>query len=256
VTNTASDGVDGAAWRAELERRHAHLANIVDQAGAWAREFHVRIGDGPWGDGSSLRSYPLTAYADTLQRIGVALKVVCANASLHPPGPDWDRTMLTAPSIVTVPGRDPNWRSADYSEGGRYLLGLAPTSPHSHIVTAQEHWRAALSLAGKSVIERELGIPQLETYAAQTQSLFDDAYEVVRAAYRDSVAATYGRFWATSTDRSHSAAPALLHWMRALTDCGVSVEECESVLRDIEVADPDAVAKCRAVRDHWLPAAP
>lgn len=256
MTDTANDGLDGAAWRAELERRHAHLANIIDQAGAWAREFHVRIGDGPWGDGSSLRSYPLTAYADTLQRIGVALKVVCANASLHPTAPDWDRTMMNAPSIVTVPGRDPNWRSADYSEGGRYLLGLAPTSPHSHIVTAQEHWRAALSFAGKSVIERELGIPQLETYAAQTQSLFDDAYELVRAAYPDSVAATYGRFWATSTDRSHSAAPALLHWMKALTDYGVPVEECEAVLRDIEVADPDAVAKCRAARDHWLPALP
>ena len=84
MKDTVSDGVDGAAWRAELERRHAHLANVVDQAGAWTREFHVRIGDGPWGDGSSLRSYPLTAYADTLQRIGVALKVVCANASSGP----------------------------------------------------------------------------------------------------------------------------------------------------------------------------
>jgi hypothetical protein len=44
--------------------------------------------------------------------------------------------------------------------------------------------------------------------------------------------------------------------MKALTDYGVPVEECEAVLRDIEVADPDAVAKCRAARDYWLPATP
>jgi hypothetical protein len=251
VTDIVSDSADDAAWRAELERRHAHLANVVDQASAWAREFHVGAGDPPWGNGSSLRTHPLTDYADTLQRISVTLKVVCANASLYPPASGWDRTTLRAPSMVTVPGRDPNWRAADYSEGGQYLLGLAPTSPHSHIVTAQEHWRAALRLAGPSVIERELGIPQLETYAAQAQTLFDTAYVSVRAAYRDGVAATFGRRWATLTD----SFPALFHWMKALTDYGCSAEECEAVLRDIDVFDPEAVAKCRAARDHWLPEA-
>ena len=246
--NTASDGVDGAAWRAALERRHAFLANVVDQACAWAREFHVPVGDGPWGNGSSLRSYPLTVYADTLQRFSVALKMVCANASLHPPSPDWNRTTL----MPLSPGCDPNWRNATYMEGGQYLLWLRPTSPQG--VTAQDLWRAALPLAGKSVIERELGIPQLETYAVQAQSLLGQAYITLRAAYQDSVAATFGRFWATSTGDSRSAVRPLMSWMKSLTDCGFSAEECEAVLRDIEVADPEAVAKCRERCEDWLPA--
>ena len=124
VMDTASDGVDGAAWRAELERRHALLANVVDQAGAWAREFHVPVGDGPWGNGSSLRSYPLTAYADTLQRIGVALKMVCANASLHPPSPDWDRTTLSAAMHQDA---TPDWRNATYY-GRRPVSVMAATN--------------------------------------------------------------------------------------------------------------------------------
>ena len=34
--------VDGEAWRAELARQHTYLANVVDQACAWTREFHVQ----------------------------------------------------------------------------------------------------------------------------------------------------------------------------------------------------------------------
>ncbi|MFN6549097.1 hypothetical protein ACP6C7_06180 [Mycolicibacterium septicum] len=243
MTNDAA----GAAWRAELERRHAYLANVIDQACAWAREFHVPVCDEPWGNGSSVWSYPLTAYADRLDRISTALKMACANASLDPPDPGWDRTTLRSRSMVAVPGRDPDWQPADYSEGGQYLLGLESGS--RHIVTAQDHWRAALRLAGPSVIERELGVPQLETYAAQAQSLFDSAYMAVRSAYRDSVAATFGRFWATWTDEGHSSAAPLIAWMRSLTDFGFSVKECESVLHDIQLADPMAVAKCR---EQWL----
>lgn len=254
MTNNVGDGADGAVWRAELERWHAELANTVDQAALWAREFHVVTGDGRWGDSSSPRSYPLVGYADRLERVGKALKMVCANASLDPPPRDWDRTTLRAPSMVRVPGRDADWRAADYTEGGQYLLGVRPSAPSPDIVTAQQHWRTTLRLAGPSVLERELGIPQLETYATQSQALFDTAHVLVRAAFRDSVAATYGRIWATMTDRTDTAR-ALVAWLKALTDYGISVEECEVVLRDIEVADPDAVAKCRAVGDVWLAAA-
>jgi hypothetical protein len=263
MTNNASDHADGAVWRAELERWHAELANTVEQACVWAREFHVSTGDGRWGDSSSPPSHPLTGYADRLERISLALKMVCANASLDPPDPGWDRTTLRASSRVKVPGRDPDWRLASYSEGGQYLLWIRPHSPNPDIVTAQEHWRTAVRLAGPSVLERELGIPQLETYASQAQSLLDEAHETVRAAFRDSVAATSGRMWAMMTD---SARP-LVAWMQALTDYGCAVKECEAVLRDIEVVDPQAVAKCRAdaivgslkcpdpqllVNNHWL----
>jgi hypothetical protein len=93
---------------------------------------------------------------------------------------------------------------------------------------------------------------QLSTYASQAQALFDSAHDTVRAAFRDSVAATYGRIWATMTD-SDSAARALVAWLKTLTEWGCSVEECEAVLRDIEVIDPVAVATCRAAHAVWLP---
>lgn len=95
MTDTASDG---AMWRAELQRLHAELANTVNQACHWAREFHVPTGEGRWGDGCSPPGYPLMGHADRLERIGVALKVACANASLDPPVPGWDRTTLASRS--------------------------------------------------------------------------------------------------------------------------------------------------------------
>lgn len=119
---TTPEDVDGAAWRVELERWHAELANTIYQASLWAREFHVPTGDGRWGDASAPPSYPLLGYAERLETIGATLKMVCANASLDPPALSWDRTTLKAPPMMRVPGRDPDWRDADYFEGGRYSL--------------------------------------------------------------------------------------------------------------------------------------
>lgn len=257
MTGADRRDVDGGAWRAELERQHAHLANVVDQACAWAREFHVRTGDELWGESSSLVSYPLIGYADRLERISTALKILCANASLCPPPSPWDRSTMRAPSLIAVPGRNPSWRSADYSEGGQYVLMLQPTSPHGHIVTAREQWRAAIRLASPSVIERELGMPQLVKYAWVARSYFDRAHSLVHAAFRDSVAATFGRMWATwSDDDGSSRAAVLVSWMKALTDYGCSPEECEGVLRDIEVVDPEAVTYCRQAQSLWNPKMP
>lgn len=92
--------------------------------------------------------------------------------------------------------------------------------------------------AALSVLEHELGIlRQLETYAAQAQELFDMAHDTVRAACRDSVAATSvgcvghddcrgrrGTGFDGVADRPHD-------WV-------CSIEECEAVLRDVEVVDP------------------
>ncbi|MFV9633930.1 hypothetical protein [Mycobacterium neumannii] len=249
---TTPDSADGAAWKAELERWHAHLANTIEQASLWAREFHVRTEGGLWGDTSSPTSYPLLGYADSLEQIGAALKMVSANASLDPPVLSWDRTTMRAPSVVRVPGRNPDWRAADYAECGVYLLLIRPSSSTMEVATAQEHWRTALQFAAPSELERELGIPQLATYASQAQALFDIAHDTVRAAFRDSVAATYGRIWATMAD-SDGAARTLVAWLEALTEWGCPVEECEAVLRDIEVIDPQSVATCRAAQAVWLP---
>lgn len=252
-----SHEVDGEAWRAELERLHAHLVNVVDQASAWAREFHVRTGDELWGNDSLPVTYPLMNYANRLERISSKLKIICANASLQTPTPTWDRTTLYSPSAPSVPSRGPNRRWADYSEGGRYVLMLQPTSPHGHIVTAREQWSVALRLANPSIIEREFGVPQLVAYSWFSRPEFDKSYRLVYRAFRDSVAATFGRAWATgsSEDRSRSTA-VLVSWMKALTDYGCSVEDCESVLRDIEVVDPNSVADCRAAQKVWCPVMP
>ena len=244
---TTPEGADGAAWRVELERWHAELANTIDQASLWAREFHVSP-----ADASSPPTYPLMRYADKLEQVGAALKMLCANASLDPPVLAWDRTTSRATSMVGIPGRDPDWRDADYAEGGQYLVFMRPSWRNPEIQTAQQHWRTALSLAAPSVLEREFGIPQLDTYAEQAQALFDIAHDTVRAAFRDSVAATYGRIWAKMTDENGSVR-ALVAWLKALTEWGCSVEECEAVLRDIEVIDPQAAATCRAAHAAWLP---
>jgi hypothetical protein len=100
------------------------------------------------------------------------------------------------------------------------------------------------------VLEREFGIPQLAIYAEQAQGLFDIAHDTVRAAFRDGVAATFGRIWATWPTTGDSARP-LMMWMTELAQLGCSAEEREAVLRDIEVIDSRAVAICRATRTTW-----
>lgn len=249
---TTPEDADGAAWRVELERWHAELANTIYQASLWAREFHVPTGDVRWGDASAPPSYPLLGYAERLETIGATLKMVCANASLSPPVLSWDRTTLKAPPMLRIPGRDPDWREADYSEGGRYLLFIRPSASSSDIVTAQQHWRATLGFAAPSVLESHLGIPQLATYAEQAQGLFDIAHDTIRVAFRDSVAATFGRLWATWPAEEDSARP-LTMWMSELTQYGCSIEECEAVLLDIEAVDPEAVARCRVAGAWWRP---
>ncbi|MGB3353834.1 MAG: hypothetical protein WBB00_13800 [Mycobacterium sp.] len=211
----------------------------------------MSTGDGRWGDTSAPPSYPLTGYAHRLERIGATLKMACANASLDPPVVSWDRTTLQAPPRIRIPGRDPDWREADYIEGGQYLLYIRPSGPNPDIVTAQQHWRTALGFAAPSVLEREFGIPQLAIYAKQAQGLFDIAHDTVCAAFRDSVAATFGRIWATWPTTGDSARP-LMMWMTELMQFGCSAEECEAVLRDIEVIDSRAVAIRRATRTTWL----
>lgn len=66
--------VDGEAWRAELARQHTYLANVVDQACAWTREFHVQTEVELCGNYTSLKSYPLLDYANRLRQLSSALK--------------------------------------------------------------------------------------------------------------------------------------------------------------------------------------
>ena len=129
---------------------------------------------------------------------------------------------------------------------------IRPVSTAAQIDTPQAKWRTALQHASSFSLEQHRETTQLSTYASHAQALFDSAHDTVRAAFRDGVAATYGRIWATMAD-SDSAARALVAWLKTLTEWGCSVEECEAVLRDIEVIDPVAVATCRAAQAVWLP---
>ncbi len=251
--DSASREVDGEAWRAELERLHAHLVNVIDQASIWARKFHVRTGDELSASDSLPISYPLISYANQLERMSARLKIISENASLQCPPPTWDRASLYAPSPIGVQGSDAHLRRADFAEGGQYLLMLRPTSPHEHIVTARQQWSAALRRANPSIFERKLRMPQLVSYGWFSRSEFDKAYWLLHRAFRDSVAATFGRLWAIAghDDKSRSTA-ILVSWMKALTDFGCSLEHCELVLRDVEVVDPASVADCRAAQEVWL----
>jgi hypothetical protein len=40
--------------------------------------------------------------------------------------------------------------------------------------------------------------------------------------------------------------------LKALADVGFSVEECYSVLHDIETVCPAAISKCRETQDEWF----
>ncbi|WP_246243468.1 hypothetical protein [Mycolicibacterium murale] len=138
-----------------------------------------------------------------------------------------------------------------YTEGGQYLLYIRPSAPLlillPHNSIGALHWTSPHRRCGNA----RWGY-RSATYAEQAQGLFDLAHDTVRAAFRDSVAATLGSIWATRPTTSDSARP-LLMWMAELRrQFGCSVEECGAVLSDIEVIDPEAVARCRATLTTWL----
>lgn len=164
MTGADRRDVDGGAWRTELEGGNVlHLANVVDQACAWAREFHVRTGDELW-EGSSLVSYPLIGYADRLERIRYGPK-------------DAVRERIALSSSTCVGSLDDACALADSGAWvepelaiGR-LLGRRPVRTHAsaHFAARAHRYRAGNSGARNtpcesSAIERELGMPQLVKY--------------------------------------------------------------------------------------------
>jgi hypothetical protein len=93
-------------------------------------------------------------------------------------------------------------------------------------------------------------VVDLDSYHLVAGALFDEAYATVREAYQDCVAATYGRLWAKSSTPEDGRA--VFYWLKALADVGFSVEECYSVLHDIETVCPAAISKCRETQDEWF----
>ncbi len=71
--------VDGEAWRAELARQHTYLANVVDQACAWTREFHVQTGGVELcGNYTPLKSYPPAGLREQAETAQLSTKKECA----------------------------------------------------------------------------------------------------------------------------------------------------------------------------------
>ncbi|BBZ15972.1 hypothetical protein MGAD_03070 [Mycolicibacterium gadium] len=133
--------------------------------------------------------------------------------------------------------------------GADFVHLLQSTSPYG--ATLQDLWRAEVTDASLYFSVCGIDTVGLERYAAISQVLFDDARDVVREAYVEAVAATYGRLWARASPADEERT--LIAWMRALVDAGLSFDECAFELRDLERASPVAVSCCLSNRSAWFP---
>jgi hypothetical protein len=243
---------------AHLAMRHADLVSVVGQAARWAGAFRVQT-DALSVDGSAYTSRPLEPYAVDLNRIHSMLWVLrvsligamnqCfeANAPTAPPPlppPCKAGATLIPEHLVEY--------CPTYAEGGTYVLSLQSTS--RYCATPQQYWWEAVVNVERHLSEGGARSVDLMSYATVVRGLWDQASLLVRKAYQDAVAATYGHIWVTRYPADD--ARALILWMRELTEVGFDDTECESVLRGLEGAFPEAVARCRAAGDRWQRSAP
>ncbi|MGB3355546.1 MAG: hypothetical protein WBB00_22655 [Mycobacterium sp.] len=226
----------------ELGRRHAALSETIGQAAVWARYFGVATSE-VLPDEDTLVTYPLGRHADHLMALWNRLGGACVDlASSFEDG-------LSARSVsVTPPKDEAALQLATYVCGADYVHNLQSRS--SHRSTLQDLWRNEVTSASLYLSVSGICTAELERYASISQALFDDASAVVRDAYAQAVAATYGRIWARASHADEGRA--LVAWMKALVDVGFSFEECVSEMRDLEVASPDAVSYCLRSRIAWL----
>lgn len=92
---------------------------------------------------------------------------------------------------------------------------------------------------------------ELSWYAVAVQELLDEAFNTVRDAFADAVAATYGGMFAALAGPGMS--DVLISCMQELTRAGFDDSHCESVLSRLEATFPEAVAKCLSRQDKWQP---
>jgi len=226
----------------ELGRRHAALAEVIRQAAVWARSFGVPTSE-VLPNATSFVTYPLVRQSDYLMSLWERLGGACVElASSFEEG-------LSKRDGSVAPRRDEcAIEPTNCVSGADYVHSLQSRSPYYQ--TLQDFWRDEVASASLYLSVAGIGTDDLERYASASQAIFDDASAVVRDAYAQAVAATYGRIWACASGDNEGRA--LIAWMRALAEVGFTFEECASELRDVGLASPGAVAYCLARRSAWL----
>jgi hypothetical protein len=226
----------------ELGRRHAALAEVIRQAAVWARSFGVPTSE-VLPNATSFVTYPLVRQSDYLMSLWERLGGACVElASSFEEG-------LSKRDGSVAPRRDEcAIEPTNCVSGADYVHSLQSRSPYYQ--TLQDFWRDEVASASLYLSVAGIGTDDLERYASASQAIFDDALAVVRDAYAQAVAATYGRIWACASGDNEGRA--LIAWMRALAEVGFTFEECASELRDVGLASPGAVAYCLGRRSAWL----
>lgn len=226
----------------ELGRRHAAIAEVVEQAARWARSFSV-VTPQVLPDGSTFVTYPLALHADRLHAVWTRLGGACIDLAASLAEGEDTRSASAMPPIHRNMGLP-----TTYTEGADYVHVLQPRCVHR--TTLQDLWRTEVANALLYLSVAGIRTDELERYASTSQALFDDAAAVVRDAYARSAAATFGRVWALALD-ANGRGRALTAWMKALADAGFTADECSSVLSDFKVVSPDAVSYCLANKSVW-----
>lgn len=234
--------IDAEYQGLELGTRHVDLAVLVAQAARWARAFCTPISD---HSGHNVDvAYPLVSHAVVLERLHVRLATAMAElVTLMAPCPD---AQMHAPPV----GSDAALSSpVTYFDGVDFVVGLEPQSRYR--VTHHDLWRCSVGYARAFLTSAQLPTVELGSYAEAVEELLDEAFETVRDAFADAVAATYGGMFAALAGPGMS--DVLIACMQDLTRAGFDDSHCESVLDRLEVTFPESVAKCVALKDKWQP---
>lgn len=226
----------------ELGRRHAALAEVIRQAAVWARSFGVPTSE-VLPNATSFVTYPLVRQSDYLMSLWERLGGACVDLACS-----FEEGLRKRGGSIAPPRVDCAFEPTNCVSGADYVYSLESRRPYHQ--TLQDFWRDEVASASLYLSVAGIDTGDLERYASASQAIFDDASAVVRDAYAQAVAATYGRIWARASGDNEGRA--LIGWMRALVEVGFTFEECVLELRDIEAVSPEAVAYCLARRELWL----
>lgn len=220
----------------------------------WASAFGPGVG---WttDDGLVLQSRPLARYARQLGRLDSelmdaelewarSLEDPAAAAAARPVAPLLPPPRDGQVCPVSLVGFQPH-----YLEGLDYIGALEAGSPDRW--TLRDAWAAQVADAPHFLSAAGIRTDGLHVYVDAVQQVLNKAYETAQATYAGAVAATYGRLLLMTWDHC-SQGNALVLWMRALAHGGVDVAQRQAVLRGLEPAFGEAVARCRAAIGSWL----
>jgi hypothetical protein len=253
-------GGERRAYRRGLDQlevmaaQHADWLMCIRLGHRWASAFGPGVG---WttDDGLVLQSRPLVRYALDLARLDSELMDAAAKwtrsledpaaaAAARPVSPLLPPPRDGQVCPVSLVGFQPH-----YLEGLDYIGAFEAASPH--LWTPRDAWAAQVADAPHFLSAAGIRTDGLHVYVDAVQQVLNKAYETAQATYAGAVAATFGRLLMRTWDHG-AQGNALVLWMRALAHGGIGVGQRNAVLRGLEPAFGEAVARCRAAMDHWL----